>query len=48
MKADALVFPTHYELGMVIIEAMAAGIPVITIRSAGAVEGLTDGVMGYF
>jgi len=49
MKAGALVFPTHYEpFGMVIIEAMAAGIPVITTRSAGAAEGLTDGVHGLF
>jgi glycosyltransferase involved in cell wall biosynthesis len=49
MEADALVFPTHYEpFGMVIIEAMAAGIPVITTRSAGAVEDMTDGVHGVF
>ena len=47
--ADALVFPTHYEpFGMVIMEAMAAGIPVITSRMAGAVEGLTDGVHGLY
>jgi glycosyltransferase involved in cell wall biosynthesis len=49
MTADALVFPTHYEpFGMVIIEAMAAGIPVITSRTAGAVEDLTDGVHGLY
>jgi UDP-glucose:(heptosyl)LPS alpha-1,3-glucosyltransferase len=48
-QADAFVFPTHYEpFGMVIIEAMAAGIPVITTRTAGAVEGLTDGVHGLY
>jgi UDP-glucose:(heptosyl)LPS alpha-1,3-glucosyltransferase len=48
-QADAFVFPTYYEpFGMVIIEAMAAGIPVITTRAAGAVEGLTDGVHGLY
>lgn len=49
MKADAFLFPTHYEpFGMVIIEAMAAGIPVITTRTAGAVEDLADGVHGLY
>ena len=49
LKADAFLFPTHYEpFGMVIIEAMAAGIPVITTRAAGAVEDLTDGVHGLY
>ncbi len=49
LKADAFLFPTHYEpFGMVIIEAMAAGIPVITSRAAGAVEDLTDGVHGLY
>jgi glycosyltransferase involved in cell wall biosynthesis len=48
-QADALVFPTHYEpFGMVIIEAMAAGIPVITTRTAGAVEDMIDGVHGLY
>jgi len=49
LKADAFLFPTHYEpFGMVIIEAMAAGIPVITSRAAGAVEDLVDGVHGLY
>jgi UDP-glucose:(heptosyl)LPS alpha-1,3-glucosyltransferase len=49
LNADALVFPTHYEpFGMVIIEAMAAGIPVVTSRAAGAVEDLTDGIHGLY
>ncbi len=49
LQADALVFPTHYEpFGMVIIEAMAAGIPVITTRTAGAVEDMVDGVHGLY
>jgi len=49
LQADAFVFPTHYEpFGLVITEAMAAGLPVITTRSAGAVETLTDGVHGLY
>ncbi|MBA3295607.1 MAG: glycosyltransferase family 4 protein [Acidobacteria bacterium] len=45
--ADALVLPTPYDaFGMVITEAMACGIPVITTPLAGAAEMLTDGVHG--
>lgn len=41
--ADAFVFPTPYDaFGMVISEAMAAGLPVITSREAGAAELITD------
>jgi len=41
--ADMFVLPTLYEpFGLVIVEAMAAGIPVITYRHAGAVEDFTD------
>ena len=37
--ADAFVFPTIYDpFGMVITEAMASGLPVITSRAAGAAE----------
>jgi UDP-glucose:(heptosyl)LPS alpha-1,3-glucosyltransferase len=37
--ADALLFPTTYDaFGMVILEAMAMGTPVIVSRSAGAAE----------
>jgi UDP-glucose:(heptosyl)LPS alpha-1,3-glucosyltransferase len=47
--ADAFVFPTYYEpFGLVIIEAMAAGVPVITSKYAGAVEGMHHGVDGLF
>jgi UDP-glucose:(heptosyl)LPS alpha-1,3-glucosyltransferase len=45
--ADAFVFPTRYEpFGIVVTEAMAAGLPVITTRVAGAAEVIADGVDG--
>lgn len=46
--ADAFVFPTLYEpYGMVISEAMATGVPVVTSRSAGAAELITHGASGW-
>ncbi len=45
--ADVFVFPTLYEpFGMVITEAMASGLPVITSRRAGAAEMIEEGVSG--
>lgn len=45
--SDIFVFPTSYEpFGLVITEAMACGIPVITSRNAGAAELMTDGYEG--
>lgn len=45
--ADVLVLPTPYDaFGMVITEAMACGLPVITTRLAGASELLDDGIHG--
>jgi len=42
--ADAFVFPTPYDaFGMVLSEAMAAGLPVITSRQAGASELIEHG-----
>lgn len=42
--ADLFVFPTRYEpSGLVILEALAAGTPVITSAGAGAAEALTHG-----
>jgi UDP-glucose:(heptosyl)LPS alpha-1,3-glucosyltransferase len=46
--ADLFVFPTLYEpYGMVISEAMASGLPVITPRTAGAAELITHGISGW-
>ena len=46
--ADCFVFPTVYEpFGMVISEAMASGLPVITSRTAGAADLIQDGVSGW-
>lgn len=46
--SDAFVFPTSYEpFGMVITEAMASGIPVITTEVAGAAELIEHGREGY-
>jgi UDP-glucose:(heptosyl)LPS alpha-1,3-glucosyltransferase len=45
--ADAFVFPTPYDaFGMVIAEALACGLPVITSSQAGAAEWITPGVNG--
>ena len=45
--ADALVLPTPYDaFGMVITEAMACGLPVITTPLAGAAELMTPGIEG--
>jgi glycosyltransferase involved in cell wall biosynthesis len=46
--ADAFVFPTTYDaFGMVVLEAMAAGLPVFTSDRAGAAELVTHGEDGF-
>ncbi len=45
--SDAFLFPTLYEpFGLVITEAMASGLPVITSKAAGAAELIKDGKSG--
>jgi UDP-glucose:(heptosyl)LPS alpha-1,3-glucosyltransferase len=46
--ADVFLFPTLFETyGMVIAEAMAAGLPVVTSRAAGAAELIDHGQNGW-
>jgi UDP-glucose:(heptosyl)LPS alpha-1,3-glucosyltransferase len=46
--ADAFALPTLYEAwGMVVIEALACGLPVLTSRTAGASVAVEPGVNGY-
>lgn len=46
--ADVLVFPTLFEpFGTVALEAMAAGVPIVTTRVAGCSEVIDDGVDSY-
>ena len=46
--SDVFVLPTLYEpFGLVCLEAMACGLPVVTSTSAGAAELITEGVNGF-
>lgn len=47
-SADAFIFPSRTEtLGLVLLEAMAAGCPVVAARSGGITDIVTDGVNGF-
>jgi glycosyltransferase involved in cell wall biosynthesis len=47
-SADAFIFPSRTEtLGLVLLEAMAAGCPVVAARSGGIPDIVTDGVNGH-
>jgi D-inositol-3-phosphate glycosyltransferase len=47
-SADALIIPSHYEsFGMVALEAMACGVPVIASQVGGLAFLVKDGVTGY-
>ena len=46
--ADALVLPSFYDpFGLVVLEAAACGLPVVTSRASGASELLSEGRDGY-
>jgi UDP-glucose:(heptosyl)LPS alpha-1,3-glucosyltransferase len=46
--ADVFLFPTYYDaFGLVVAEAMATGLPVITSRAAGAAELIEHGESGW-
>ncbi|MEB3285105.1 MAG: glycosyltransferase family 4 protein [Candidatus Sericytochromatia bacterium] len=46
--SDVFLFPTLYEpFGMVVLEAMASGLPIITTRLAGVSDVIRNGVEGY-
>lgn len=47
-KAKALVFPQEEDFGIVPLEAMASGIPVIAFGSGGAAETVLEGKTGVF
>ena len=47
-SADAFIFPSRTEtLGLVLLEAMATGCPVVAARSGGITDIVTDGANGY-
>jgi glycosyltransferase involved in cell wall biosynthesis len=48
LGAKALVFPTYEDFGIVPVEAMAAGVPVIAFAQGGALETVVDGRTGVF
>ena len=47
-SADIFVFPSRLEtFGLVVIEAMAAGLPVVAARVGGVADIVSEGVNGY-
>jgi glycosyltransferase involved in cell wall biosynthesis len=47
-SSDLLIMPSRTEtLGLVILEAMASGLPVVAARAGGIPELIEDGVSGY-
>jgi len=47
-RSEALVFCAHEDFGLVPVEAMAAGCPVLAYRAGGATETVIEGVGGVF
>lgn len=48
VSAKGLIFPTHEDFGIVPVEAMAAGVPVVAYKAGGALETVIDGKTGVF
>lgn len=46
--AKAVIFPGLEDFGMVPVESMASGTPVIAFRGGGALESVTEGITGEF
>ena len=47
-SASIFVLPSYYEgFGIVLIEAMSAGLPLVSVRTGGATEVIDDGKNGY-
>lgn len=47
-KAKAFVFAAEEDFGIIIVEAMASGTPVIAFNKGGASETIVDGISGLF
>jgi glycosyltransferase involved in cell wall biosynthesis len=47
-RCKALIFPGEEDFGIVPLEAMASGRPVIAFRKGGALETVVDGITGLF
>jgi glycosyltransferase involved in cell wall biosynthesis len=47
-RATALIFPGEEDFGIVPLEAMASGTPVVALGKGGALETVVDGVTGVF
>lgn len=48
LSAKALIFPSEEDFGIVPVEAMACGTPVIAYGAGGATETVVDGITGEF
>ena len=47
-EASIFVLPSYYEgFGIVLIEAMSAGLPLVSVKTGGATEVISDGKNGY-